>query len=101
MSGVALGGFMSGMLGGASMASSMMSTMKDMPAKTPDTPLPTGEQVGFGLNQPLVQGEIGKAQFAEQASAGGNWGSLKNIVSSLSQPAQQKNMGVFKPMEGI
>lgn len=95
--GAALGGFMSGVLGGASMASNFQ---KSMPPVTGATPAPAAQPsaagVGFGLGQPLVSGEAGSAQIAGQEDTG--WGALKKIISSLepaTQPAAQKTLGAF------
>ncbi len=90
--GAAFGGFMSGMLGGASMASNFDKAMPTMKSPATDNPA-AGQTPGFGLGQPLVSGEAGSAQIAGQQDSG--WASLKKIVASLepsTQPAAQKTL---------
>lgn len=101
-SGAAVGGFMSGLLGGASMANSFQKSMPPVGAAVEPTAAaqPGGETVGFGLGQPLVSGEAGSSQIAGDQETG--WGALKKIISSFeptTQPAAQKTMGSFTGMQ--
>lgn len=96
--GAAVGGFMSGLLGGASMANSFQKSMPPVggAAQPAATAQPASDKVGFGLGQPLVSGEAGSAQIAGEQETG--WGALKKIISSFepaTQPAAQKTMGTF------
>lgn len=96
--GAAVGGFMSGLLGGASMANSFQKSMPPVGAATQPAaaPQPGAGAVGFGLGQPLVSGEAGSAQIAGEQETG--WGALKKIISSFepaTQPAAQKTLGTF------
>lgn len=100
--GAAVGGFMSGLLGGASMANSFQKSMP--PVGGVAQPAVAQQQgagtVGFGLGQPLVSGEAGSAQIAGQQETG--WGALKKIISSFepsTQPAAQKTLGTFPGMQ--
>lgn len=99
--GAAVGGFMSGLLGGASMANSFQKSMPPVGAAKPTTAAQSGAgTVGFGLGQPLVSGEAGSAQIAGEQETG--WGALKKIISSFepaTQPAAQKTMGSFTGMQ--
>lgn len=96
--GAAVGGFMSGLLGGAATANSFQKSMPPVgaPAQPTAAAQPGDQPVGFGLGQPLVSGEAGSAQIAGQQETG--WGALKKIISSFepaTQPAAQKTMGSF------
>lgn len=101
--GAAVGGFMSGLMGGASMANSFQKSMPPVGGTAQPTAAaaqPGAGTVGFGLGQPLVSGEAGSAQIAGEQETG--WGALKKIISSFepaTQPAAQKTLGTFPGMQ--